>query len=56
MKYFWFYIILFLIYGCDNSIKIIDKPILFNEKRIQLTQEYLIYTLQLRARQSNDYT
>lgn len=32
---------MFLFYGCDNSIKIIDKPIIFNEKRTQLTQEYL---------------
>ena len=41
MKKKLFYICLFLIYSCGNSIKIVDKPIVFNEKRTQLTQEYL---------------
>ena len=26
--------------GCDNQIQIIDKPIIFNQERINLTKEY----------------
>lgn len=41
MKHFFFFASLFLFYSCGNSIKIVDKPIIFNENRIQLTKEYL---------------
>ena len=26
--------------GCNNQIQIIDKPIIFNQERINLTKEY----------------
>ena len=41
----WFRIFLtsiffFILNGCDNQIQIIDKPIIFNQERINLTKEY----------------
>ena len=41
----WFRIFLTSIFflilnGCDNQIQIIDKPIIFNQERINLTKEY----------------
>ncbi|WP_417371067.1 peptidoglycan recognition family protein [Gelidibacter japonicus] len=41
MKYSLLCISLFLFYSCGTSKQIVDKPILFNEERIQLTKEYL---------------
>ena len=34
-------IIFLILNGCDNQIQIIDKPIIFNQERINLTKEYL---------------
>ena len=34
-------IIFLILNGCDNQIQIIDKPIIFNHERINLTKEYL---------------
>lgn len=41
MKYAVFCISLFLFYACGTSKDIVDKPIVFNDERIQLTKEYL---------------
>lgn len=41
MKYALFFISMILFYACGSSKKIVDKPILFDEERIQLTEEYL---------------
>lgn len=41
MKYTLFYISMLLFYACGTSKKIEDKPITFDEVRIQLTKDYL---------------
>lgn len=41
MKYAVFCISLFLFYACGTSKQIVNKPIVFDEERIQLTKEYL---------------
>lgn len=41
MKYVLVCISLFLFYSCGTSKRIVDKPIIFDEERIQLTKEYL---------------
>ncbi|RXJ52251.1 N-acetylmuramoyl-L-alanine amidase [Gelidibacter gilvus] len=41
MKYALFCISLFLLFSCGTSKKIVDKPIVFDAERIQLTKEYL---------------
>lgn len=41
MKYSLVCISLFLLFSCGTSKKIVDKPIVFDEERIQLTREYL---------------
>lgn len=41
LKYFTFFIIFFQLFPSNISLKIIDKPIVFNEERNQLTLEYL---------------
>ena len=39
-KYSYLGLILFLV-GCKTSLNIIDKPISFDDQRVQLTKEYL---------------
>ncbi len=41
MKYILVCISLILLSACGTSKKIVDKPIVFNEERMQLTKEYL---------------
>jgi N-acetyl-anhydromuramyl-L-alanine amidase AmpD len=41
MKYFSICLCLFLLFSCGTSKKIVSKPIIFDEKRKQLTLEYL---------------
>lgn len=41
MKYTFFYISMLLFYACGTSKKIEEKPITFDEVRIQLTKDYL---------------
>lgn len=41
MKYFQVYIIIFLFVSCKSFEKIIDKPVIFDEQRKELTLEYL---------------
>ncbi|WP_299393380.1 peptidoglycan recognition family protein [uncultured Gelidibacter sp.] len=41
MKYTFFYISLLFLCACGTSKTIVDKPITFNDERIELTKEYL---------------
>jgi len=41
MKNILFILLIFFANGCSSKIKIIDKPIIFNEERVNLTKEYL---------------
>lgn len=41
MKYSLFSITMLMLFACGTSKKIVDKPIIFDEERLQLTKEYL---------------
>ncbi len=41
MKYLSIYISLLILLSCESSYKIIDKPIIFNQERNQLSLDYL---------------
>jgi len=40
MKNIFFILLIFFVNGCSSKIKIIDKPIIFNDERVNLTKEY----------------
>jgi len=40
MKNIFFILLMVFVNGCSSKIKIIDKPIIFNDERINLTKEY----------------
>jgi len=40
MKNIFFILLIVFVNGCSSKIKIIDKPIIFNDERINLTKEY----------------
>ncbi|MEO5789599.1 MAG: N-acetylmuramoyl-L-alanine amidase [Gelidibacter sp.] len=41
MKYTLFCMSMLMLFACGTSQKIVDKPIIFDEERMQLTKEYL---------------
>jgi len=40
MKNILLILLIFFVNGCSSKIKIIDKPIIFNDERVELTKEY----------------